>query len=629
MRAMAEGAGEASAEGIAGEAWDLASEYPSADGADVDADIAEAQALLGEVERRNAALAPLPDFAADAGEAVAAARTIFGLLEAAKRLLDDLGTYADCLLSVDSQDESAQRLQGRLQTLQKRFGVAAEPLEQFQTLAPEAVVEDYLAHPSVEPARFVVRHARRRRHELLPLAQEALVNNLSQDGIHAWGRLYDQLAGTLRCDVSVGGKRRRCGLAQAASMMMEPDDRLREGAWRAVNAAWDEHAESCAAALNAIAGWRLEMCRARSRKERAVSFLDAPLHDNRIAKATLDAVLEVAREGIPLARRAALLQAKAYGKARYGPWDLRAPAPAENGGGDPIPYAEAVSLVADSYGAVDARMGDFVRMMAERRWIEGTSGGGKRPGAYCTGFRKSRTPRVYMTYAGSASDVIVLAHELGHAFHSWVMRDLPDSQRGYGMSIAETASTFGESIVREALLQRAETPAAELAIVWEEAVAATGFLLNIPARFEFERNFYEARAERPLRPAELKATMSDAWRKWYGDCLAEPDPLFWASKLHFYISGLSFYNFPYLFGYLFSLGVCARRQAWGDEFFSRYEALLRDTGRMTAEELAAKHLDVDLQAPDFWRDTLRLLASRVDLFERLVERRLAEQGGAP
>ncbi|MCY4451418.1 MAG: M3 family metallopeptidase, partial [Immundisolibacterales bacterium] len=235
------------------------------------------------------------------------------------------------------------------------------------------------------------------------------------------------------------------------------------------------------------------------------------------------------------------------------------------------------------------------------------------------GFAKSRTPRVYMTYTGGASDVITLAHELGHAYHTWVMRDLPDCQRRYGMSLAETASTFGETIVRDALVQRAAMPAEEFSVVWEEASALIAFILNIPARFDFERDFCEARAERPLRPVELNELMRAAWEKWYGDSLSEPDPLFWASKLHFYISGLSFYNFPYLFGYLFSLGVYARRAEFGDEFFPRYEALLRDTGRMTAEDLAAKHLEADLTRPDFWRATVAMLEPRIDRFEELVD----------
>jgi len=223
-----------------------------------------------------------------------------------------------------------------------------------------------------------------------------------------------------------------------------------------------------------------------------------------------------------------------------------------------------------------------------------------------------------MTFTGGQSDVITLAHELGHALHSWVMRDLPQSQTSYGMSLAETASTFGETLVRDALLAQSKSTQDRLDIMWEEMSAFTAFLLNIPTRFEFEKNFYEARAKRPLRPQELKDMMSDAWRSWYGDALAEPDPMFWANKLHFYISGLSFYNFPYLFGYLFSLGVYAKRQEYGSSFYERYVALLRDTGRMTAEDLAVKHLDTRLDEPDFWRETIASLEPRIDAFEQLV-----------
>ena len=613
---------------VQGVSWDLASEYPAPDSAAVEADLARLTTLLDEVERLNAVLLPLVETAGElsveaARGGIEAARRVFALSEEAGPLLRDPGVYANCRLSVDSGDDGAQALRGRLQSFRKRFAELSEPLSQFLDRVPDEVVETWLADDATAPARFSVEHSRRRRHELLGIEEETLAAALAEDGIHAWGRLYDQLSGTLACEVMLGNEARTMGLAEASGLLLKPDDTLRENAWRAINGAWEEHAESCAAAINAIAGWRLEMCRRRSRGGRPVHFLDAPVHLNRISRATLDTILEVAAEAVPLARRAARIQARAYGKERYGPWDQRAPTP---GGADSrdddaaIGYAEAVDLIAASYGSVDPRMGEFVRMMADRRWIEGTVGGRKRPGAYCTGFDKSRTPRVYMTYTGGASDVITLAHELGHAYHSWVMRDLPDCQRRYGMSLAETASTFGEAIVRDDLLGRAGSPAEELAIVWEEASALVAFILNIPARFDFEKGFCEARAERPLRPAELNEMMSAAWKKWYGDSLAEPDPLFWASKLHFYISGLSFYNFPYLFGYLFSLGVYARRDDLGDEFFPRYEALLRDTGRMTAEDLAAKHLDVDLTRPDFWRGTVEMLATRIDRFEELVRR---------
>lgn len=593
-----------------GPAWDLTSEYPSIESAELRGDLETLSGLLDEALDLHAGLRTQ--------DAVTHAQSLNRLKEQASILVNDVSTYAHCLLSVDSQNEAAQRLNGELQTYFKRFGDVFEPLSQWIDDASEETIAHYLQDPEAAATEFLVRHGRARAHENLSLDEESLVNGLSQDGIHAWGKLYDQIAGTLSCQVTVGNETQEMGVAQATGLLMSTDDHQRRAAWAGINAAWEAHDESTSACLNAIAGWRLEMCKQRSRRQN-VHFLDAPTHMNRISRATLDTLLSVASEAKPLAQRAAKLQARAYGKSGYGPWDVRAPAPIlGEGEGSPIQFDDATALIASAYGQVDPSMADFVQMMVDKAWIEGTHGPRKSPGAYCTRFHKSKTPRVYMTYTGGQSDTITLAHELGHAFHGWVMRDLPSSQQSYGMSLAETASTFGETIVRDTLLDEAQGDQQRLDILWEEMSALTAFLLNIPARFDFERSLYERRTERPLRPQELKTMMGDAWRTWYGDALAEPDPMFWASKLHFYISGLSFYNFPYLFGYLFSLGVYARRSAMGEDFFTRYVDLLRDTGRMSAEDIASKHLDADLTGRDFWWDTIKSLETRVDAFEQLL-----------
>jgi len=595
---------------LQGPSWDLSSEYTSPKDAALEDDLRTVATLLDEMAALNPAL--------DGSDRVATAQQLFKLQEQATRLLANVGTYANCRLSVNSRDDAARQLQGRLQSVRKRLDEAAEPLAQFCDLASEEDIAAFLADPEVAPAAFIVRHSRERRHEILSLPEEQLINGLSQDGLHGWGRLYTQLSGTLQCTVTVGNEPQAMGIAQAAGLMQKPDDTLRRNAWSAINAAWSEHEETCAAAINAIAGWRLELCSKRSAKK-PVHFLDAPAHMNRITRPTLNSLLEAAEQFRPLAQRAAKLQASCYGKAALGPWDNRAPAPVLDAADDaPIPFDTAIEIIADAYGQVDPSLGAFVHMMVDKGWIEGTVGGSKRPGAYCTNFRKSRTPRVYMTYSGGASDVITLAHELGHAYHGWVMRELPDSQLSYGMSLAETASTFGETLVRDAMLRRADSLQTRLNVAWEDVSALVAFVLNIPTRFEFERRFYEARAERPLQPQELKALMSEAWAHWYGDAISEPDPMFWASKLHFYIAELSFYNFPYLFGYLFSLGVYGSRERFGGEFFGRYQALLKDTGRMPAEALAREHLDADLTRPEFWCETLAKLAPRVDEFEAVV-----------
>lgn len=596
---------------VAGPAWDLEVEYANVDDPKLHDDLTRVGALLDEAEQRNAEL--------NGETAISAAQALHDLSEQAGVLTANVSTYAHCLLSVDAQHAGAQQLQGQLQSIYKRMGDVFEPLSQYIDGASEEDIARYLAAEAVAPSEFQVRHGRLRRHENLSLAEESLVNGLSQDGIHAWGALYDQISGNLQCEVLVGNATEKMGVAQATGLLMSTDDQQRRNAWQGMNAAWETQEESCAAALNAISGWRLEMCRQRSRSQN-VHYLDAPVHMNRISRKTLDTLLDVAAESRALAQRAAQLQAQAYGKSGYGPWDLRAPAPIVGDDDEArIEFSDAIDIIAGAYGQVDPSMEAFVRMMVDENWIEGTVGPRKSPGAYCTGFAKSRTPRVYMTYTGGQSDVITLAHELGHALHSWVMRDLPLSQKSYGMSLAETASTFGETLVRDALLANSSSKQERLDIVWEEMSAFNAFLLNIPARYEFERNVYEARAERPLRPEELKQMMSDAWTLWYGDALAEPDPMFWASKLHFYISGLSFYNFPYLFGYLFSLGVYEQRESLGQEFYPRYEALLRDTGRMTAEDLAEKHLGVRIDEADFWRKTVQAQASRVDAFASLLE----------
>jgi oligoendopeptidase F len=268
--------------------------------------------------------------------------------------------------------------------------------------------------------------------------------------------------------------------------------------------------------------------------------------------------------------------------------------------------------------ANDGDMADFARMMQKNDWIEGTVGPKKRQGAYCTNFAKSRSPRVYMTYTGTMREVKTLAHELGHAFHSWVMRDMPYFELDYPMTLAETASIFAETVVTDALMGAANTIDEKLSCAWSGAREVDSLLINVASRFDFERELYEQRQQREFSPNDIKAIMTGAWKNWYGDTLTEMNEMFWASKLHFHISEISFYNYPYIFGYLFSLGVYSQRQKLGDKFYDSYVSLLRDTGRMTAEEVASKHLGVDLTQPDFWQDSLKIAKGNVDKFETII-----------
>lgn len=606
-------------------AWDLSPEYDSFEDTRFAGDLAEVKRLLAELESREPRFATALDRAealdpkADA-ELLAACAEQTRTGESAAILFSNLATYASCVGSVDGKDVKAKEYRGVFSSLDARIDKAYSSLELLLARASEAFVAAFLALPGMAPQAFRIGQLRKYRDRLLPLGEEKVISSLTPDGQSAWGSLYDAISGTAKCRLELRGETREIGLAEAASLWRDPDPAVREAAYRAQAATFTQHEESLAAILNSLAGFRLAEYELRSKKAK-VHFLDAALAQNRMGAATLDAMLSAVERRRELGREALRLQARLAGVERFACWDILAPAPALPGAASASAYsfAEGFALVKDAYRAVHPAMGDFVESMLARRRIEARVLPAKRPGAYCTGFLKSRSRFVFQTYKGSLSDVSTLAHELGHAYHGELLSKLPLAEISYPMTLAETASTFAETALGDYLEGRSRDLATRLELGWSDAQDATTFLVNIPARFAFEKAFYEKRAEKPLGPAALSELMLATMREHYGDSLREHDAHFWKSKLHFYMSGRSFYNFPYTFGYLFSLGVYARRAALGEGFHDSYAALLRDTGRMEVEELALRHFGADLTKPDFWEASLGIVETKVGRFSALVE----------
>ena len=257
--------------------------------------------------------------------------------------------------------------------------------------------------------------------------------------------------------------------------------------------------------------------------------------------------------------------------------------------------------------------------MLENRWIEAQPRAGKRPGAFCTGSQFRHEERVYMTWHGTVHDMVTLAHEAGHAWHSCVLRPARLFAANYPMTLAETASNFGEMILLDGLLSDpAMTPAMKAYLLDQEMLRAHAYLVNIPMRYEFERSFYTERATGEVPLSRIRELMSDAQRKLYGDTLLPDgtDPMFWASKMHFFITGVSFYNFPYVFGYLLSQALFARFKAEGPSFLPHYEAFLAATGSATCEVVARQTLGADLTSPEFWATALRAIVPTLEEYEK-------------
>lgn len=226
-----------------------------------------------------------------------------------------------------------------------------------------------------------------------------------------------------------------------------------------------------------------------------------------------------------------------------------------------------------------------------------------------------------MTFTNTPDSMSTLAHELGHAYHSWVLRDEPLLLQEYPMNLAETASTFAEAVLGDRRLADAESAESKLAILDNMLSDAVAFLMNIHARFLFEDRFHVERREGELSAGRFSELMLEAQKDAYLDAL-DPDgwyPGFWISKLHFYISGWPFYNFPYTFGYLLSQGLYALASDAGPDFPQQYRDLLIATGNRETEEAVGSTFGYDLRQPDFWNRSLDIVESRVNEFVRLAE----------
>ncbi|MFM1848266.1 MAG: hypothetical protein RL417_1740 [Pseudomonadota bacterium] len=605
-------------------AWDNSNEYQGLTTPDFTADLNRTSELTAELEqgslRLGGALVHGLHTSAEWRSLIPLAQEMYRLTDELDRIISNLSVFAECAASLDAKDGLARSLGSDLQARAARLTELAAPLRHFALRIPDELLPEYLADPQVRESEFTIRFGRQRIADtLLPVREEQLIDSLEVNGITAWGNLYTNVAGTASTSITVHQQARVSSLAVLSGLLQSPESEVRRAAYNGVQAIWTAHEEAAAASLNALSGWRLDIYKRRSHS-RHVDFLDLPLFGNRITARTLETVIETARESRLIGHSALRLAARSRGELHLHPADLAAPPPEKLLGGEaePITFDRAIGIITQAFDSVDPAMGDFVRTMLKNGWIEARELPSKRPGAYCTGFAKSRTPRVYMTYMNGMRDAKVLAHELGHALHEWVLRDLPRAQTNYPMTVAETASNFAEMVVGDYIARESTSPRDIVAGAWQSVQDGIAYTINIPARFEFEREFYRRRAAKTFMPDDFRALMSESLRMWYGDTLSSLDEMFWASKMHFHISGLSFYNFPYLFGYLFSLGVYAQRAALGSEFYSAYVRLLRDTGRLSIEELAQKHLGIDLEEPTFWRQSFAIFRDQVDALERLI-----------
>lgn len=527
----------------------------------------------------------------------------------------DLNAFIGCHAAADAENKLFQQMEASLAALGPLSNQVFTNVESpFRDLSDEQLEAFAAADERLVKVKFFLKECRTNAQLRLPKELEMLAAELGVDGIHAWGRMYDRLSGALRVELMEKGEIVRKSVGQVRVDL--PDRKTRQNNFYAIEKAWKKEADNCADALNHIAGTRL----AKYRRLGVEDHLTVPLTYNRMKRETLDSMWDVISKRKQTLLRYFERKAQLLGIERMAWYDQLAPIPqASEGAGDSLKYDDACNIVIKTFHGFSDHLGDFAEKALREGWVEVENREGKRQGGFCTGLPTKKQSRIFMTYKESEDDMSTLAHELGHAYHSHVLRDQPFLLQDYPMNLAETASTFAEAILGAKQLEAAPTAARKLGILNNMLKDSVAFLMNIHARFIFENQFHVERASGELTADRLTEIMLHAQQEAYCDAFDEWSNAFWISKLHFYITGLPFYNFPYTFGYLLSLGIYSTADEFGDEFPQKYRELLVATGCMNAEEAVQSTLGYDLSKPDFWNKSIDIIDGHVEEFLQVSE----------
>ena len=393
---------------------------------------------------------------------------------------------------------------------------------------------------------------------------------------------------------------------QIENKLADPNRTSRKKAFESINKEFEKNKSLFAQVINQLGGFRLKVYEKRGWN----NFLYEPTRENRMESATLNTMWQTIKDNQTflvkyIERKAALLKLE-----KLSWYDLEAPISSLQ---PSVNYDEASKFIIEQFNEFSPKMASFAKKTLESSWVEAENRKGKSPGGFCTSMPTSQESRIFMTFSNTISNLFTLAHEIGHAFHNEVIFSLPEMLQHPKMNVAETASTMAEIIVTKGAIKKESNSTKRLALLDDHLSRSVAYLMNIYARFLFETTFYEERKKGFVSSHMLCQIMEEAQKTAYGNCLETYHPLFWAAKMHFYITETPFYNFPYTFGYLFSLGIF-RFAEKETNFENKYIALIKDTGKMNVEDLAQKHLNVNLNTPAFWQSGLDVLKKDVEEF---------------
>ena len=589
--------------------WSLKDLYSSFDGEDFKKDMGALDGILKEY------INWVDNTVESSKDIRAALEQFIGIKTRLSKLASKLYNFSELSYTVDTKNEKATK---NMEILEVKLSSVAEANAKINKWIGSAADIDNAIQASdiLKEHKFYLKEIIEKSSHLLDGKQEAIIARMKNTGSSAWLKLKDLLTSTLKVDIELDGEKKQLPLSIIRNMAYESSRELRKKAYEAELASYEKIDDSLAACLNGIKGEVITVAELRG----FGSPLEETLFNSRMEAPTLESMLAAMRESLPAFRKYLRTKGQLLGSKNGLPFfDLFAPMGDLN---KKYTYEEAVKIVDENYRTFSSSLADFAKKAIESNWIDVYPREGKIGGAFCQDLHVIGQSRVMLNFGGTFSDIITMVHELGHAYHDECIKNESMLNSDYPMPLAETASTFCETIVKKAAIKAASKEEA-FAILEMELSDVTQVIVDIYSRFLFESELFKRRKDGSLSTGELNEIMLWAQKEAYGDGLA-PEYMhkyMWACKPHYYTADTNFYNFPYAFGQLFAKGLYAEYEKRGKAFVKDYEALLRITGKNKIEDVT-KMMNIDVRGIDFWRNSLKTIEQDIEKFLELSAEKL-------
>lgn len=535
---------------------------------------------------------------------------IINKLENIYLLISKVASFASLTVSADSKNVEGRKY---LDVINNKNSLLAEPLTKiYKWIASVENIDEIINKSTLlKNHEFIIREIISKNKYMLSDKEEAIIAKMRTTGSDAWSNYKDYLISTHKVDINVDGKEESLPLTVVLNMAYSKDPEVRKKAYEAEIKSYEKIEEGVAAALNGIKGEVITTSELKGYK----SPLHMTLEESRMDEDILNAMLTAIKESLPTFRKYLKRKAEILGHKNGLPfYDLYAPVIEKE---MKFTFEEGKAFVEKNFRKFSDNLADFVLKAFENNWLDVYPKEGKVGGAFCASIKDIKESRILLNYGNSFSDVVTMAHELGHGFHGECLNNETMLNSEYPMTLAETASNFCEILIKKSAVKEASKEEA-FAILEAEISDCNQVIVDIYSRFLFESEVFEKRKESSLSVEEINNAMLNAQKEAYGDGLDSNylHKYMWTWKPHYYYATANFYNFPYSFGNLFAKGLYAEYLKRGDSFCKEYEELLAVTGKNMVADVT-KIMNIDVHDVNFWRNSLKLIEEDIEKFIEL------------